>query len=47
MRCTSCGGSYIGPGPCPKCASKSTVKTSDDEMTKKVVDDNDMFKGGF
>ena len=48
MRCTSCGATFIGyPGSCPKCASKSSVKTSNDEMTKKIVEDNDIFKGGL
>ena len=44
--CSDCGSRYLGPGPCPKgCAVGKSVQTGTDEMTKKVVDDNDLFKG--
>jgi hypothetical protein len=45
MRCPDCGCEYVGTGPCPKCTRKGIAK-SDDEITKKVVDDSDLFKAG-
>lgn len=46
--CQGCGQRIISTnGVCPNCASKSVTRTSDDELVKKVVDDNDLSKGGL
>lgn len=41
---TSCGHTWLGRrSTCPNCSSFGKAET-DDEMTKKVVDDNDLRK---
>lgn len=43
--CAACGTKYLAASHgCPSCASKSGTR-SDDELTKKVIDDNDLKKG--
>jgi ribosomal protein L32 len=41
--CSSCGTASISKGLCPSCGS-STFSKSNDEIMKKVVDDNDLIK---
>lgn len=43
--CSDCGTTFLSSGStCPVCRQRS-LKKSEDEMTKKVVDDNDLKKG--
>lgn len=43
--CAACGTKYIAKSfGCPSCASKAGTR-SDEELTKKVIDDNDLKKG--
>lgn len=44
--CTNCGHSFIGKesNACPTCGKTGTIAKSDDELTKKIVDDSDLFK---
>lgn len=45
-RCPACGTTYIAKsgGPCPRCLEHGR---SGDEMTKKVLDEPDLIKGGW
>jgi len=43
FRCNSCGHQWVGvSSTCPKCDG---IAKSEGEMTKKVLDDNDLKKG--
>lgn len=47
-QCKGCGEKIVSTdGRCPNGCLTAAVRTSPDEMTKKVVDDNDLFKGGL
>ena len=44
--CGSCGTTYIAKSAsCPRCGGLSGVR-GQEELTKKVIDDNDLRKGG-
>ena len=46
MTCRACERRWIGrSSTCPHCGG--LAKSQGDEVTKKVVDDNDLKKGGF
>lgn len=46
--CPGCGEKVISKGGrCPNGCATKTISTSSDEIVKKVVDDNDLMKGGF
>lgn len=43
--CAQCGSTYISKSTaCPNCKNTNRPK-SDDELTKKIIDDNDLRKG--
>lgn len=43
--CPTCGNRYLAQkSQCPRCASTGGTHT-DEELTKKVIDDNDLKKG--
>lgn len=43
--CPSCGTKYLAKSAsCPKCAATGGLR-GDDDLVKKVVDDNDLKKG--